>query len=209
MSWDVLAVFFGASVMLGLAPGPDNLFVLTQSALQGRVAGLFVTLGLSTGLLVHTTAVALGVAAIFQASAVAFTALKLAGAAYLLYLAWQAFRASAAKIAPGENRLGVAALYRRGIVMNITNPKVSIFFLAFLPQFADPAAGSIAAQIFILGGVFIVATLLVFGSVALLAGSVGERLARSERAQRIMNKVAGVVFVGLALRLITYSHKEA
>jgi threonine/homoserine/homoserine lactone efflux protein len=185
-----------------MAPGPDNIFVLTQSALRGRLAGLLVTLGLCTGLVVHTLAVSLGVAAVFQASAVAFTVLKLIGAAYLLYLAWQAFRAAATGIQFGQHSsLGPWQLYRRGIIMNITNPKVSIFFLAFLPQFADPARGSLTAQIMLLGGVFIVATLLVFGTVAVLAGMLGQRLSQSKKAERMMNRLAGTVFVALALKL--------
>jgi len=201
-SLQTLASFFAASVLLGLAPGPDNIFVLTQSALRGRRAGLLVTLGLCTGLLVHTSAVALGVAAIFQASAAAFTVLKLAGAAYLLYLAWHAFRASGSALRLGAaSALGAAQLYRRGILMNLTNPKVSIFFLAFLPQFADPVRGPLAPQLLVLGAVFIAATLLVFGAVALLAGAIGQRLSGSARAQRIMNRVAGTVFAALALKL--------
>jgi threonine/homoserine/homoserine lactone efflux protein len=201
---DTLATFFMASVLLGLAPGPDNIFVLTQSALRGKIAGLLVTLGLCTGLVGHTTAVAFGVAVIFQASALAFTALKLVGAGYLVYLAWQAFRASAEKIsAAKQNELSYATLYRRGIIMNITNPKVSIFFLAFLPQFADPARGSLTVQMLMLGGVFIVSTIVVFGSIAMLAGSIGQWLNRSPATQVVMNRVAGTVFVGLALKLAT------
>ncbi|WP_319405294.1 LysE family translocator [uncultured Desulfosarcina sp.] len=201
---EILATFFMASVLLGLAPGPDNIFVLTQSALRGRGAGLLVTLGLCTGLVVHTTAVAFGVAVVFQASALAFTALKLGGAGYLLYLGWQAFRVSAARISAGrKNELSYTTLYRRGIIMNVTNPKVSIFFLAFLPQFADPGRGSLTLQMLLLGGVFIVSTILVFGSIALLAGSIGQWLNRSPRTQVFMNRAAGVVFVGLALKLAT------
>jgi threonine/homoserine/homoserine lactone efflux protein len=197
-----LLSFFGVSLILGMTPGPDNIFVLTQSALRGRAAGLIVTLGLCTGLLVHTLAVALGVAALFQASAVAFNALKFIGAAYLLYLAWQAFRASATGIHMTQrSSLRAWQLYRRGILMNITNPKVSIFFLAFLPQFADPARGSMTAQIMLLGGLFIVATLLVFGGIALLAGALGQRLHESARAERLLNRIAGAVFVALALKL--------
>lgn len=204
MSMQTLTSFFALSVLLGMAPGPDNIFVLTQSALRGRSAGIVVTLGLCTGLIVHTAAVALGVAAIFQASAAAFTALKLVGAGYLLYLAWQAFRASAAGIRIGSaGTLGRAQLYRRGILKNVTNPKVSIFFLAFLPQFADPTRGSVALQIAVLGGVFIVATLLVFGAIALLAGAIGRRLTQSARAERVMNRIAGTVFGLLALKLAT------
>lgn len=201
---ETLITFFAASVLLALAPGPDNIFVLTQSALRGRSAGLAVMLGLCTGLIAHSTAVALGVAVIFQSSAAAFAALKYLGAAYLAYLAWQAFRAPATRLPAGdggEARLG--RLYRRGIFMNITNPKVSIFFLAFLPQFADPRRGSVSLQILLLGGVFILSTILVFGAIALLAGTLGEWLTRSERIQGVMNKLAGTVFLGLALKLAT------
>jgi threonine/homoserine/homoserine lactone efflux protein len=201
---ETLAAFFTASVLLALAPGPDNIFVLTQSALHGKLSGLLVTLGLCTGLIVHTSAVAFGVAVIFQASALAFTALKLFGAGYLLYLAWGAFRASAREIktVTGTGR-SLGRLYRRGIIMNVTNPKVSIFFLAFLPQFADPARGPLTLQMIILGGVFILSTILVFGTIALLAGTIGSRLASSDKAQIIMNRVAGTVFAGLALKLAT------
>lgn len=202
--FEALATFALASLLLALAPGPDNLFVLTQSALGGRLAGLAVTLGLCTGLLVHTTAVACGVAAIFQVSALAFTLLKLVGAGYLVYLAWQAWRAPAASWQGGERPAGsLGKLYRRGILMNVTNPKVSIFFLAFLPQFADPIRGPLWLQIGQLGAVFIVATILVFGGVACLAGSLGEWLGRSPRVQQIMNRLAGTVFLGLALKLAT------
>ena len=204
LSLETFLAFGAASLLLALAPGPDNIFVLTQSAMHGRTSGLIVTLGLCTGLLVHTTAVAFGVAVIFQASALAFTLLKLAGAAYLLYLAWQAFRApaSAVKAGPG-GRLPFKNLYQRGIIMNVTNPKVSIFFLAFLPQFADPARGSLTLQLILLGGVFILATVVVFGGVAWMEGSLGQWLIRNEKAQILMNRVAGTVFVGLALKLAT------
>lgn len=198
----VILVFFAASLMLGLAPGPDNLFVLTQSALQGRTAGLFVTAGLCTGLLVHTAAVAVGVAALIQSSLFAFTVLKFVGAAYLLYLAWQAFRASAEPVADGERHmLRPLRLYGRGIIMNVTNPKVSIFFLAFLPQFVDPARGPVIAQIVQLGLLFIVATILVFGTVSILAGTFGRWLRRSASARRLLNWAAGAIFLGLAIRL--------
>jgi threonine/homoserine/homoserine lactone efflux protein len=204
LSIETFSAFFLASALLAIVPGPDNVFVLTQSALHGRLSGLVVMFGLCTGLLVHTGAVAFGVAVIFQASALAFTLLKVIGASYLLYLAWQIFRSSPEQIRlDGNSQRGMAALYRRGIIMNVTNPKVSIFFLAFLPQFADPARGPISLQMVLLGGIFIVATILVFGAVALLGGALGEWLNRSARVQRIMNWVAGTVFVGLALKLVT------
>lgn len=199
---NLLLLFFASSLLLGLAPGPDNLFVMAQSAQHGKKAGLLVTLGLCTGLLVHTSAVALGLAAVFRASELAFTALKFAGAAYLLYLAWRAFRATASDAGAAlVGGLNVPRLYARGIVMNVTNPKVSIFFLAFLPQFTDPAKGAIAPQVMLLGGIFIVATILVFGSISLLVGTLGERFRRSAMAQKLLNWAAGSIFAGLAVRL--------
>ncbi|MDP6969271.1 MAG: LysE family translocator [Gammaproteobacteria bacterium] len=199
---ETIFIFFAASAALAFAPGPDNIFVLAQSALNGRKAGLLVTIGLCTGLLVHTAAVSLGVAAIFQTSALAFNILKIVGAIYLLYLAWQAFRTGPAKLDQhGETSMSMRTLYFRGVIMNITNPKVAIFFLAFLPQFADPVRGSITIQIMIFGGLFIIATLLIFGTIGWTAGFLGEWLKGSERAQVIMNRIAGTVFTGLALRL--------
>lgn len=204
LSIETISAFFIVSVLLAIAPGPDNIFVLTQSALHGKRSGLMVVFGLCTGLLLHTGAVAFGIAVIFQASAVAFTLLKLIGAGYLVFLAWHAFRTIPEKISMhGGQQKNLGGLYRRGIIMNVTNPKVSIFFLAFLPQFADPQGGSISLQMIALGGVFILATIFVFGSVALIGGALGDWLNRSKHVQRIMNWVAGTVFVGLALKLVT------
>jgi threonine/homoserine/homoserine lactone efflux protein len=181
-----------------------------HSALYGAKSGVLVTLGLCTGLIVHTTAVALGIAAIVQASIVAFTVLKIAGALYLLYLAWQAFTASAVRLQNHSSTLrSSSALYRRGIIMNITNPKVSIFFLAFLPQFASPESGALAPQIFLLGAIFIGIALVIFSAIAVLAGNLGGWLNSSPKAQVFLNRLAGAVFAGLALKLATSSaHTE-
>lgn len=201
---DSLLTFILASALLSIAPGPDNIFVLMQSALYGKKSGIFVTLGLCTGLIVHTTAVAFGVAAIIQNSITAFTMLKIVGAVYLVYLAWQAFRASARGLeTTSSNQRPVGALYRRGIIMNITNPKVTIFFLAFLPQFASPEQGALAPQFFILGGVFICIALIIFTAVGVAAGSLANWLKRSPKAELYLNWIAGTVFVALALKLVT------
>ena len=209
---ETLFAFFGVAVLLGLTPGPDNVFVLLQSAQRGWRAGMCVVLGLCLGLVVHTAAVALGLAAVFAASATAFTVLKFLGAAYLAWLAWQALRAPAATAQPGlasdpgqveEVRSGLLRMVGRGMFMNLTNPKVLIFFLAFLPQFADPARGSVAAQLMVFGVVFMLATLLVFGAIACFSGLFGTLLMRSARAQTWLNRVAGLVFLGLAVRLAT------
>jgi threonine/homoserine/homoserine lactone efflux protein len=201
---ETVSTFFLASTLLAVAPGPDNIFVLTQSALHGKLSGLVVMFGLCTGLLVHTSAVAFGVAVIVQTSALAFTMLKMIGAGYLLYLAWQILRASPEEIRlHGRCPKSLGELYRRGIIMNVTNPKVSIFFLAFLPQFADPSRGTMSLQLIALGGVFILATILVFGTIALIGGALGTWLNRSPRAQRMINGAAATVFVALALKLVT------
>ena len=209
-SLESLTAFFGVAVLLALSPGPDNVFVLLQSAQKGWRAGLAVVVGLCAGILVHTTAVALGLAAVFAASATAFTVLKWCGAAYLAYLAWGALRAPSS-VSDGpvqqarDQRLSLRAALRmvgRGTVMNLTNPKVLIFFLAFLPQFADPARGSVPVQIMVLGSVFMAAAWLVFGSIACFSGLFGQILQRSVRAQRWLNRIAATVFGALALRLV-------
>ena len=200
---DTAMLFFGSSLLLGLAPGPDNLFVLAQAAQRGTRAGLVVTLGLCTGLVVHTSAVALGLAALFMASAIAFTVLKFVGAGYLLYLAWQAFSNAGRIQADGKiEQLPSAKLYQRGVIMNLTNPKVSLFFLAFLPQFVQANTAPMAVQIMLLGLLFIIATILVFGAISLLAGNLGARFRRSSRSSRILSYLSGTVFTGLALRLV-------
>ncbi|MBF0470543.1 MAG: LysE family translocator [Gammaproteobacteria bacterium] len=203
---DAIVTFVIASAVLSIAPGPDNIFVLTQSAVYGKKVGILVTLGLCSGLIVHTTAVALGIAALFQSSVVAFTALKVVGALYLLYLAWQAFSVAEVSMErEGVIHCSAGTLYRRGVLMNITNPKVSLFFLAFLPQFASPQYGAIAPQIFLLGSIFMVVALVIFSSIAVVSASLGGWLNRSSKAQLYLNRFAALIFAGLALKLVTSS----
>lgn len=200
--FNTLALFSIASLLLALSPGPDNIFVLTQSMAKGSKSGLIVTLGLCSGLVFHTGAVALGVAAIFQTSQMAFALLKYVGAGYLLYLAYLSFKENLKKELHFEKKtLPIGTLYRRGIFMNITNPKVSIFFLAFLPQFTQPANGSITLQIVILGGVFMLCALIVFSLIALLAGRIGGWFSRTKNGETVLNRIAGGIFVALAIKL--------
>lgn len=204
LPFEVLTAFVFASAVLCLMPGPDNLFVLSQSALYGKKSGLFVTLGLCTGLIVHTVVVALGLAVVIQNASGVLIAIKLAGAAYLLYLAWLAFTAKAIS---GSNEAALqvssAAMYRRGIIMNISNPKVSIFFLAFLPQFASTDYGPLTSQMIFLGGVFILVTFAIFSLFALMSGMLGNILRTRKNAQLYINRVAGVVLTVLAIGLIS------
>ena len=196
-----LLPFFGISLVLGLTPGPDNLFVLLQSAMRGSRSGMVIVLGLCTGLLVHTFVVAVGLGALLVASKLAFTLLKSVGAGYLVYLAWQAWRAPVG-INPGKvEDVDAAHLYRRGLLMNLSNPKVVIFFLAFLPQFVIGDRGHIPLQIAVLGMSFIAASLVVFSLIALSSGVGGKLLLRSTRTQRALNRFSSLVFVVLAAKL--------
>ena len=197
-----MLVFIGVAAALAAVPGPDNIFVLTQSAVHGRIAGLIVTLGIALGLFVHTTAVALGVAVIFQTSQYAFSALKYAGAAYLLYLAWQAFTASKGKFEGDKSKSETAPKqFLRGFTLCIANPKVTIFFLAFLPQFVVPENGPIIAQFYQLGALMVCVVLVVFGAVAIAAGSLGAWIKGSPKTQIWFNRISGIVFVSLAVKL--------
>ncbi len=161
------------------------------------------------GLLVPHPAVALGLAAVLAASSLAFTLLKFVGAAYLAYLAWGALRApvgSGGAAAADRLRTGRAQAWRlvgRGVVMNLTNPKVLIFFLAFLPQFADPARGGVAAQFWCWAWVFVLAALLVFGAVACFSGSSARCCSARPARSGVFNRLTGLVVLGLAVRLAT------
>ncbi|WP_310387817.1 LysE family translocator [Roseateles sp.] len=202
LSLQTALTFFTLALLLGYTPGPDNLFVLIQSATHGRRAGFYVVLGLCTGLMLHTLAIAFGLAGLFAASATAFTVLKFAGAAYLVYLAYQVLRAPVGPLAEqAQARMSPLKMYGRGVVMNLTNPKVVFFFLALLPQFVNASQGAVAWQIAQLGLIFIGATLISFGSITFFAGAVSRVLKRSVSAQRGLNWLAGTVFIGLALRL--------
>ncbi len=197
-----MLLFIGASTLLALSPGPDILFVLTQAMVRGSRSGIVIALGLCSGLIFHTTAVALGVAVIFQTSALAFSLLKFIGAGYLLYLAFMAFRdATKSKLNMTQPPLSLSTLYKRGILMNIANPKVSIFFLAFLPQFTNPALGNVTVQIFSLGALFMLSALVVFISVSLLAGRIGAWFMRTKNGEKSLNRIAGTIFAALALKL--------
>ena len=201
---ETMLVFIGVAAALAAVPGPDNIFVLTQAVVHGRIAGLIVTLGIALGLFVHTTAVALGVAVIFQTSQYAFSTLKYAGAAYLLYLAWQAFTASKGNFEGDKSKSETAPKqFLRGFTLCISNPKVTIFFLAFLPQFVVPENGPIIAQFYQLGALMVCVVLVVFGAVAIAAGSLGAWIKGSPKTQIWLNRISGIVFVSLAVKLAT------
>lgn len=204
MTGTTLLLFLGASMALTIAPGPDNIFVVSQGLARGRRAAIVTAWGMCSGITVHTLAAAAGISALFYSSALAFQVVKYAGAAYLLYLAWQVLRETgtlAATAADPSNGPGGAALFRRGFIMNVLNPKVALFFLAFLPQFTVREAGNIPVQMVVLGLIFMVQALVIFTLIGFFSGSVGGWFQRRPGAGRYFTWLAGTIFALLGLRL--------
>jgi len=200
--------FFIAALVIGIAPGPDNLFVLAQSATYGARLGFCIILGLCTGIAIHTCLLVAGVSALIAASPTAFFVIQCLGAAYLLYLAYKSFGVKVGTVkvesdATESNALpSPRKLYFRGVIMNLTNPKVILFILSLIPpavRLDRPIHPSLQMAIF--GAEFIVATMIVFGSIALLAGTVKKYLLTSPKANRNLNWFSGCVFVLLAIAL--------
>ena len=201
LSLETIIAFVIASVVLSLVPGPDNIFVMTNSALKGWKVGFYITLGLCTGLISHTILVAIGVSVIFQTSALAFNGLKIVGACYLAYLGWLSLKSKELTIGLNDADNITRSYYITGIVMNLTNPKVALFFLVFLPQFINPINGSVIIQIFILGLLFILSALCVFSSIAFLGSFLESYLKKSSAINKNINKLAALVYFALAINL--------
>ena len=201
LSLETIIAFILASVVLSLVPGPDNIFVMTNSALKGWKVGFYITIGLCTGLIGHTILVAIGVSVIFQTSALAFNGLKIVGACYLAYLGWLSLKSKELTIGLNDADNITRSYYITGIVMNLTNPKVALFFLVFLPQFINPINGSVTIQIFILGFLFILSALCVFLSIAFLGSFLESYLKKSSAINKNINKLAALVYFALAINL--------
>jgi threonine/homoserine/homoserine lactone efflux protein len=193
-------LFVMASVVLLLTPGPAVLFIVARSVEQGRKAGLISVLGIHLGTIVHITAAAVGLSALVVSSALAFAIIKYLGAAYLI---WIGVRTLMAKDpdpeAPEVPAEPLHRVFRDGFVVNLLNPKTAIFFLAFLPQFVDPARGALHWQIFVLGITFIGLGILSDGLFALAAGAAGDFLRRNRRFVRFQRWFAGTSFIGLGI----------
>ena len=201
LSTETIIAFVTASVVLSLVPGPDNIFVMTHSALKGWRIGFYTTLGLCTGLIGHTVLVAIGVSVIFQTSAVAFNGLKIIGACYLLYLAWLSVQNKELNLGGDYNDSTNRSYYLTGVIMNLTNPKVALFFLVFLPQFVNTGNDNVTLQIFSLGLLFIVSALCVFTSIAYLASLLEDILKKSKTVNKNLNILAALIYIALAFNL--------
>ena len=193
---EALLVFGLASLALAVVPGPAVLYIVAQSVQGGRRAGVVSSLGVSTGGMFHVAAAVIGLSAVLSASATAFTAVKLAGAAYLVYLGIRTLLSPDDRIAGRSAEPTLWRTYRQGVVVNVLNPKTALFFLAFLPQFVDPD-GSTRGQLAVLGLVFVVIALTTDLLWALVAGTAGAVLRRSRAFLRVQRYVSGTIFIGL------------
>jgi threonine/homoserine/homoserine lactone efflux protein len=201
MTLSMLLCFLGASMALTIAPGPDNIFVLTQGIARGRKPAMVTALGMCSGISVHTTAAAFGLSALFYSSIVAFNVVKYAGAAYLLYLAWKALKEqSTVRLSSADGRV-VAALFKRGFIMNVLNPKVAMFFLAFLPQFVTPDTEHFALQMLVLGFIFMVQAIIIFCLIGFFSGSIGNFILARPTIAKYFSWLTAGVFASLGVRL--------
>ncbi|WP_430935769.1 LysE family translocator [Saccharicrinis sp. 156] len=199
--------FLGAAILLTLMPGPDNIFVLTESLTKGQRNGIAISIGLCCGIMIHTIAAATGVSIIIQRSAMAFSIVKYLGAAYLFYLAYQAFKEKRKRIEiepviKNEAEKSFLKLVRTGLLMNVLNPKVALFFMALLPQFVSQQGIPVAWQMIVLGAVFMVQALVIFGLISVLSGRLSGYL-NSRKFWKITkySKVGVLSLLGLGLVL--------
>ena len=205
LSLETVIAFVLASVILSLVPGPDNIYVMTNSALKGWRVGFYTTLGLCTGLIGHTFLVAIGVSVIFQTSALAFNGLKIVGACYLIYLGWLSLQSKELNISGSGKDNSNRSYYITGVIMNLTNPKVALFFLVFLPQFVNISNDSVTIQVVLLGLLFILSALCVFSSIAFLGSFLEGYLKKSSSVNKNINKLAALVYFALAINLFFVS----
>jgi len=195
-------LFLATSIAITLAPGPDNLQVLARGISQGRAAGLVAALGFAAGVTFHTTLAALGVAAVLRGSPVAFHLLKLAGAAYLIWIGVKALRSDGLATAHARAPQPLATIFRQSVIGNMLNPKVTLFFVVFLPQFVDPrGAQRVTLQMFELGALFMLQTAVIFSLFGMCAGTIGTWLKRRPRACVWLDRLAGATFVAIGIRV--------
>jgi threonine/homoserine/homoserine lactone efflux protein len=202
-----LLLFMAAGLALNITPGPDMLYVAARSTSEGRAAGIVSSLGIATGTLFHITAVALGLSALLAAVPIAYTTVRIAGASYLVYLGVRALASRSANGPRSIERAPLGAIFRQGMLTNMLNPKVALFFLAFLPQFVDPSRGSAAMQIVILGLIFDTSGTVVNTIVALATSGAADRVRVNSRLGEILHKFTGVVFIGLGVRIAYASRR--
>lgn len=200
---ETLISFSLATLALAISPGPDNIYVLTQSLINGTKSGIATTAGLISGCIVHTSLLAFGISAIITTSESLFYGIKVLGACYLLYLAYTVYRSDhTILITSDAPKKSYWSLFKTGVVMNLLNPKVMIFFLAFFPGFLWDKAGNTVVQFYVLGLVFMLVSFLVFSAIALLAGRISNVILEKKGIGVFLKWLQILVFVGIALYII-------
>lgn len=201
---ETLVSFVLATLTLSISPGPDNIFVLTQSIVNGKKYGLATVAGLMTGCIIHTTLVAFGVSEIINRNENLFFAIKLLGATYLLYLAYKVYQSNPEIAFSTENieQKTPIQLFKTGFWMNVLNPKVTIFFLAFFPQFLFSKTINTIIQFYVLGGLFIIVSFIIFSSIAILAGSISTYLKQNKKIGVYLKWAQIIVFIGIAALIL-------
>ena len=199
------ATFFTAAMLLNLSPGPDMAFILGQTAKRGVQSGFAAMFGIWSGACIHVMFAAFGLSAILAASAIAFSAVKWIGAAYLILLGIQALRSQGTNLS-GDGQVspkGMATIFKQGMLVAVLNPKVAVFFLAFLPQFVEAGAGPVSAQLFLHGFLIIVAAAFVEPPLILLGGTLSTYLSQNKNVSRWIDRGLGALFIGLGVKLAT------
>ncbi|MFT5761708.1 MAG: threonine/homoserine/homoserine lactone efflux protein [Polaribacter sp.] len=201
---ETLLSFALATLALAVSPGPDNIYVLTQSIVNGKKYGLATVYGLISGCIVHTTLLAFGVSLIIKESESLFFLIKLFGAAYLLYLAFKVYKSDASIAFSEENvaKKTTTQLFKQGFIMNVLNPKVSIFFLAFFPGFLFSDTLSTVLQFYVLGFLFMFVSLIVFSTIAILAGAISTYIKSHKNVGLYLKWTQIVVFVAIAVFIL-------
>jgi len=204
LNYDILISFIASVTILAISPGPDNIFVLMQSVVHGKKYGLATVVGLMTGCIIHTTLVAFGVSVIIKENENIFLAIKVLGAAYLVYLAFRVFESSADIRMNSENieKKTPFQLFKVGFLMNVLNPKVTIFFLALFPGFLFSDTLSSVLQFYILGGLFIGTSFIIFSSIAFLGGTISESIQQNKKIGIWLKWMQIIVFVGIAVFIL-------
>lgn len=204
MNYETLFLFITATAALAISPGPDNIYVLVQSITNGKSYGLATVAGLMTGCIIHTTLLAFGVSALIRDNETVFFGIKLLGALYLLYLAFKVYKSDneITITTDGAPKKSLKQLFVQGFFMNVFNPKVTIFFLAFFPAFLFSETMSTVVQFYILGGLFIFTSFSIFSTIALLAGVIKDRLLQSKNSGWVFKWLQIVVFIGIAIFIL-------
>ncbi|WP_452602246.1 LysE family translocator [Pontimicrobium sp. MEBiC06410] len=204
MNYDLIFSFILATSALAFSPGPDNIYVLMLSLTNGKAYGLATVCGLISGCLLHTTLVAFGVSAIIKANETLFFTIKLLGALYLLYLAYKVFKSDSRVTLSNTNvpKKGLWQLFKQGAIMNVLNPKVSIFFLAFFPGFLYSDTQSTVTQFYVLGLLFMATSFVIFSGIAILAGFISDYLKQNANVGVILKWPQIVVFIGIAILIL-------